>query len=180
MDATIWGISILKDVKIGTPIANESGWGVVHCCTDMIFVKSFTQARFQQIWKFTPITRKPQHVLPPKTLFKPKQMWDSPTVLLRYALSFLYNIKLVKNYTKIFEITQDMSSPAKIYPKLKSFTQALLVMLVTNITSGLKVVEFLVLSNYCSNNHGNIVVMFSTSAIGWFKWAYLQFMYNCK
>ena len=65
-------------------------------------------------------------------------MWDSPTVLLRYALSFLYNIKLVKNYTKIFEITQDMSSPAKIYPKLKSFTQALLVMLVTNITSDLR------------------------------------------
>ena len=84
----------------------------------MIFVKSFTQARFQQIWKFTPITRKPRHVLPPKTPFKSKQMWDSPTVLLRYALSLLYNIKLIKNYTKIFEITQDMSSPAKNLPNV--------------------------------------------------------------
>ena len=86
---------------------------------DMIFVKSFTQARFQQIWKFTPITRKPRHVLPPKTPFKSKQMWDSPTVLLRYALSLLYNIKLIKNYTKIFEITQDMSSPAEILPNIE-------------------------------------------------------------
>ena len=85
----------------------------------MIFVKSFTQARFQQIWKFTPITRKPRHVLPPKTPFKSKQMWDSPTVLLRYALSLLYNIKLIKNYTKIFEITQDMSSPAEILPNIE-------------------------------------------------------------
>ena len=89
------------------------------CPPDMIFVKSFTQARFQQIWKFTPITRKPQHVLPPKTPFKSKQMWDSPTVLLRYALSFLYNIKLVKNYTKIFEITHDMSSPEEILPNVE-------------------------------------------------------------
>ena len=86
---------------------------------DMIFVKSFTQARFQQIWKFTPITRKPRHVLPPKTPFKSKQMWDSPTVLLRYALSLLYNIKLIKNYTKIFKITQDMSSPAEILPNIE-------------------------------------------------------------
>ena len=83
---------------------------------DMIFVKSFTQARFQQIWKFTPITRKPQHVLPSKTPFKSKQMWNSPTVLLRYAFSLLNNIKLIKNYTQIFEITQDMSSPAEILP----------------------------------------------------------------
>ena len=85
----------------------------------MIFVKSFTQARFQQIWKFTPITRKPRHVLPPKTPYKSKQMCDSPTVLLRYALSLLYNIKLIKNYTKIFEITQDMSSPAEILPNIE-------------------------------------------------------------
>ena len=87
--------------------------------TDMIFVKSFTQARFQQIWKFTPITRKPRHVLPPKTPYKSKQMCDSPTVLLRYALSLLYNIKLIKNYTKIFKITQDMSSPAEILPNIE-------------------------------------------------------------
>ena len=92
---------------------------VLHMLPDMIFVKSFTQARFQQIWKFTPITRKPRHVLPPKTPFKSKQMWDSPTVLLRYALSLLYNIKLIKNYTKIFKITQDMSSPAEILPNIE-------------------------------------------------------------
>ena len=85
----------------------------------MIFVKSFTQARFQPIWKFTPITRKPRHVLPPKTPYKSKQMCDSPTVLLRYALSLLYNIKLIKNYTKIFKITQDMSSPAEILPNIE-------------------------------------------------------------
>ena len=86
---------------------------------DVIFVKSFTQARFQQIWKFTPIMRKPRHVLPPKTPFKSKQMWDSPTVLLIYVLSLLYNIKLVKNYKNIFEITQDMSSPAEILPNIE-------------------------------------------------------------
>ena len=85
----------------------------------MIFVKSFTQARFQPIWKFTPIKRKPRHVLSPKTPYKSKQMCDSPTVLLRYALSLLYNIKLIKNYTKIFEITQDMSSPAEILPNVE-------------------------------------------------------------
>ena len=54
----------------------------------MIFVKFFTQARFQQIWKFTPITRKPGHVLLPKRLSKSKQIWDSPTVLL--DMHFLY------------------------------------------------------------------------------------------
>ena len=91
----------------------------VHHWTDMIFVKSFTQARFQPIWKFTPITRKPRHVLPRKTPYKSKQMCDSPTVLLRYALSLLYNIKLIKNYTKIFKITQDMSSPAEILPNIE-------------------------------------------------------------
>ena len=46
-------------------------------------------------------------------------MCDSPTVLLRYALSLLYNIKLIKNYTKIFKITQDMSSPAEILPNIE-------------------------------------------------------------
>ena len=104
---------------INGPMDQCSNGPMVQWTTDMIFVKSFTQARFQQIWKFTPITRKPRHVLPPKTPFKSKQMWDSPTVLLRYALSFLYNIKLVKNYTKIFEITQDMSSPAEILPNIE-------------------------------------------------------------
>ena len=91
-----------------------------HPHADMIFVKSFTQARFQQIWKFTPITRKPRHVLPPKTPFKSKQMWDSPTVLLRYALSLLYNINFIKNHTKIFEIEQDVSSPTKNLPNFKN------------------------------------------------------------
>ena len=38
---------------------------------------------------------------------------------LRYAFSLLYNIKLIKNYTKVFEITQDMSSPAKILPNIE-------------------------------------------------------------
>ena len=65
------------------------------------------------------MTRKPRHVLPPKTPYKSKQMCDSPTVLLRYELSLLYNIKLIKNYTKIFEITQDMSSPAEILPNVE-------------------------------------------------------------
>ena len=113
----------------------KSCWSLNMTKSDMTFVKSFTQARFQPIWKFTPITRKPRHVLPPKTPYKSKQMCDSPTVLLRYALSLLYNIKLIKNYTKIFEITQKCLHQQNFYPTLKSFTQALLVMLVTKITS---------------------------------------------
>ena len=46
-------------------------------------------------------------------------MWDSPTVLLRYTFSLLYKIKLIKNYTQIFKITQDMSSPAEILPNIE-------------------------------------------------------------
>ena len=103
-----------KERKNSGPSSTDQG-----LITDMIFFKSFTQARFQPIWKFTPITRKPRHVLPPKTPYKSKQMCDSPTVLLRYALSLLYNIKLIKNYTKIFKITQDMSSPAEILPNIE-------------------------------------------------------------
>ena len=37
--------------------------------------------------------------------------------MIRCALSLLY--KLIKNYTKIFKITQDMSSPAEILPNVE-------------------------------------------------------------
>ena len=36
---------------------------------DMIFVQSFTQATFQQVWKFTRRLREPRHFLPLKTTF---------------------------------------------------------------------------------------------------------------
>ena len=54
--------------------------------TDMIFVKSFTQALYQQIWKFTQNMRKFWQFWPPKTQFfaiKFQKMWELPTVLLK-------------------------------------------------------------------------------------------------
>ena len=65
----------------------------------MIFVKSFTQATFQQIWTFTRRMRTATFLNRKDLIFAiwiPKK-WYSPTVLLNYVLSSLNHINFIKN-----------------------------------------------------------------------------------
>ena len=105
---------------------------------DMIFVKSFTQAAFQQIWKFTRRMRKPRHFLPPKTLFLAfeSQKCDIHS-LSSWNMYFLHLTisTLSKTSKNIWNYTRNFFTMRNFTQSWNKFTQALLVMLVTNIKS---------------------------------------------
>ena len=104
----------------------------------MIFVKSFTQATFQQIWKFTRRMRKPRHFLPPKTLFLAfeSQKCDIHS-LSSWNMYFLHLTipTLSKTSKNIWNYTRNFFTMRNFTQSWNKFTQALLVMLVTNIKS---------------------------------------------
>ena len=87
----------------------------------MIFVKSFTQATFQQMWKFTRRMRKTRHFLPPKTLFLAfeSQKCDIHS-LSSWNMYFLHlTIPTLSKTSKNIWITQEISSPWEILPKVE-------------------------------------------------------------
>ena len=106
---------------------------------DMIFVKSFTQAIFQWIWKFTRRMRKPRHFLPPKPLFL---AFESQKCNIHPMSSWnMYSIHVTKATLSItsknlWNYTRNLFTMRNFTQSWNKFTQALLVILVTNIKSG--------------------------------------------
>ena len=90
--------------------------------TDMIFVKSFTQATFQQIWKFTQRMGTLRHFSPPKILFLAFESQKCDIQSLSSWNTYFLHLTistLSKNFKKSLRLHKTFFHHEKFYPNLK-------------------------------------------------------------